>query len=109
MELVQDCDTKNETLNQVDSMENLFNRVLEKAVVKQHSLEKAAIELQDVGKGIENTYSVLNEIQKMSSFEKTAMNDGELKENIELCQVCFLLNEMKLNLLVISDYLGYYM
>lgn len=88
MELPQDTDSHNQTTNKVESIEILFNRVLEQAVVKQNSLEKAALRLQELDTGIENLCKVVEEIESMLFLEKIPMSDEELKENIELCQVC---------------------
>ena len=87
-ELLRNPEFHNQTSNQVENTEILFNKVLQQAVVKQHSLEKAAMEFQSFEAGVENLNKVLTEIEDMLSLEKTELSDGELKESIELCQVC---------------------
>lgn len=74
-------------MSQVDSVVTLFNKVLEQALAKQHSLEKVALQLQDVDTGIESLWKIVNEIEEILPLKKIAMSDSELKENIELCQV----------------------
>ncbi len=95
--LLQDPESHNKTTNKVESIDILFNRVLELAVVKQHSLEKSAVQLQRLDTGIENLIKVVGEIESMLPLEKIETSDAELKEHLELYQVCLLLCLAKLN------------
>ena len=78
----------NQTASKVESIDTLFDKVLKQAVVKQHSLEKAAVQLQHLDTGFKNLTEVVEEIESMLSPENTEMSDAELRENIELYQVC---------------------
>lgn len=88
LKLFEDPEYQNQLTNQVEGIDMLFNRVLVKTVAKQDSLEKTAIQLQDLDTGIDNLYQVVGEIEGMLSLQKVEMTDAELKDNIELFQVC---------------------
>ena len=88
VELPKDAETRNQIANKVENIEVLFKKVLEQAVAKQHSVEKAAVQLQRLDTGIKNLSELVEEIESMLSFQKNEMSDAKLRESIELYQVC---------------------
>ena len=89
LKLLEHPEYYNQITNRIESTNMLFNRVLVQVVAQQDSLEKVAIQLQDLDTGIENLYQVVEEIESMPSLQTVDMSDAELKNNIELCQVYF--------------------
>lgn len=87
MQLRQKPDSRNKIRNPVGSIDDLFNRVLELAVFKQHSLEKAALQLQDLDTGIGHLSQVVEEIDNVLSLQEDEMASQQLRQHIELCQV----------------------
>ena len=88
--------------HQVNSVEVLFDRVLQQAVEKQQLLERTAIEMQDLGTCIGNMWEVVGEIEGMLSSSKVALSDEELQENIELCQVFILISSVSSKLIFLG-------